>query len=619
MEGFLFKENNYMQNLKVRNVAVIAHVDHGKTTLIDALLKQTNTFRENQKEMGAERILDSNDQEKERGITITAKNCAINFEGVKINIIDTPGHADFSGEVERTLSMADGALLIIDAQEGPMPQTRFVLRKALEFGLKIIVVINKIDKPYARVSYVIKKTESLFLELAEDEGQLDFAILYSVGKDGKVFEKLPDNINKEADVTPLLKKIIDFIPAPKLRLKEKFKMLVSSFEEDNYLGKILIGRIHQGTIVKGQGVTLIQKPNSNYIIEKVFVSEGLSKKEVKSAVSGEIVALAGIGDATIGDTIADRYETEALVSMEISEPTLHITIGPNTSPFSGLEGEFSSSQQLGERLNREIEKNLSLRVEKKGDKFEVSGRGELHLAVFLEELRRDGYEFEVEKPKVVIKEIDGVKSEPVEELDIIVPNGHVGVINQELGKRYATLVNTGPINDREVELIYRMPTRALIGLRSLLVTQTKGTMIFSSQVIDYRAVGKPIKKLRTGVLVASQAGDTLSYGLRAAQERGIVFVGPGVKVYEGMIVGKNAKNDDIAINVCKGKQLTNMRSKSSDGIIQLSPPLEITLEKGLDFIESDELMEVTPQSIRLRKKILNENERRKFQRKQVVM
>ncbi len=602
---------------KIRNVAVIAHVDHGKTTLIDALLKQTHTFRDNQEEMGADRILDSNAQEKERGITITAKNCAINFEGVKINIIDTPGHADFSGEVERTLGMADGALLIIDAQDGPMPQTRFVLRRALELGLKIIVVINKIDKPHARVPYVIKKTENLFLDLAGSEKQLNFTVLYSVGKNGKVFDSLPENFDEEANVTPLLKKIIDFIPSPKSNDGKTFKMLVFTFEHDDHLGRILIGRIHQGTVKKRQKVFLVQKPDSSYLVEKVFVSEGISKKEVEHAVSGDIVALAGIGDGKIGDTVDSLSETEALPSMKISEPTLHITVGPNTSPFAGREGKFSTSRQLEERINREMEKNLSLRVKKTSNaKFEISGRGELHLAVFLEELRRDGYELEVERPKVIIKEIDGVKSEPVEELDIIVPKEYVGIVNQELGKRYATLINTEPINKHEVEFIYHIPTRAIIGLRNLLVTQTKGTVVFNSQVINYQPIGKPIRKSRTGVLVASKAGDTLAYGLRPAQERGITFVPPGVKVYEGMIVGKNAKDADIAVNVCRGKKLTNMRSTSSDGVIQLTPPTEISLEKGLDFIESDELMEITPENIRLRKKMLNEAERRKFQRKQ---
>ena len=602
--------NNKLIMKKIRNVAVIAHVDHGKTTLIDALLKQTNTFRDNQKEMKASRILDTNDQEKERGITITAKNCEINFEGTKINIIDTPGHADFSSEVERTLSMADGALLIIDAQEGPMPQTRFVLRKALELGLKIIVVINKIDKQYARVPYVVEKTENLFLDLAKDETQLDFPILYAVGREGKVFENLPDNLNIKADVSPLLKKIISFIPAPEANDDKAFKMMISSFKHDDHLGRILIGRIHQGTIKKDQKVTLIQKPNSVYTIEKVFVSEGLSRKEVKNAVSGDIVGLAGIEGVKIGDTIANPNETKALPVMKISEPTLHITIRPNKSPFSGQEGEFSTSNQLEERLNREVEKNLSLHVKKNSDgKFEVSGKGELHLTVFLEELRRDGYELEVEKPEVIIKEINGIKTEPVEELDIIIPKEYAGVISRELGKRYAVLINMAPINDREIEFVYHLPTRALIGLRNLLITQTKGSVVFNSQMIDYQPIGKSIKRTRTGALVACRAGKALSYGLHAAQRRGTTFVDPGTMVYEGMIVGKNSKDNDIAINVCKGKQLTNMRSKSSDGIIQLVPPTPVTLEMGLEFIESDELMEVTPKSIRLRKKTFGKNQR----------
>jgi GTP-binding protein len=597
----------------IRNVAVIAHVDHGKTTLIDALLKQTHTFRDNQKEMAVSRILDSNDQERERGITITAKNCAINFAGTRINIIDTPGHADFSSEVERTLGMADGALLIIDAQEGPMPQTRFVLRKALELGLKIIVVINKIDKQYARVPYVIDKTENLFLDLAQDESQLDFPILYAIARDGKVFGKMPADFNIEADVTPLLEKIIEFIPSPVDRDDQPFKMLVSSFEHDDHLGRILIGRIAQGKIALGQKVTSIQKPNSVYTIEKVFVAEGLVKKEVEMASSGDIAFLAGIGEAKIGDTIADLGQDQPLPTMKISQPTLHITIQPNKSPFSGQEGEFSTGNQLEERLNREIETNLSLHVEKTGNgKFKVSGKGELHLTVFLEDLRRDGYELEVEKPEVIIREIDGVKMEPVEELDIIVPQDYAGVINQELGKRYASLISTAPINDKEVEFVYHLPTRALIGLRNLLVTQTKGTIVFNSQVIDYQPLGKPIRRLRTGALVAAQSGKALSYGLNAAQGRGITFIGPGTLVYQGMIVGKNAKEDDIEVNVCKGKKLTNMRSKSSDGIIQLVPPTPVTLEMGLDFIENDELMEITPKSIRLRKKAVSREEKRQM-------
>jgi GTP-binding protein len=596
----------------IRNIAVIAHVDHGKTTLIDALLKQTHVFRENQEEMQSERILDTNDLERERGITILAKNCSINYKDTKINIIDTPGHADFSGEVERTLGMAEGALLIIDAQEGPMPQTRFVLRKALELGLKPIVIINKIDKKYARIPYVIDKTENLFLQLATNESQLTFPILYAVGRDGSVFENVPDNLERSANVIPLLEKIIEYIPEPVIDESKGFKMLISSFDYDYHLGRIVIGKIHQGTIHKGKKVILTSKPDQILTVEKLYVSVGLEKKEVEAAASGDIIAFAGAKTAEIGDTVTEPGDTIALPSMKIGEPTISITISPNTSPFSGKEGEFSTNRQLEERLNKELEKNLSLRLVKRSDgKFEVSGRGELHLAVFLENLRREGFEMEVEKPEIIIKVINGQKVEPVEELNIIVPQEYVGVVIQELGKRHAKLVSTESINEKEVEFIYNIPTRALLGLRNILMTMTKGTILISSQIIDSQPIGKIIPKTRSGVLIASESGNALSYGLRVAQERGITFIDPGTTVYEGMIVGKNAKDNDIAINVCKGKKLTNMRSKSSDGIIQLTPPVKLGLERSLDFLEDDELLEITPLSLRLRKKHLTELERKR--------
>lgn len=602
-------------NKSIRNIAVIAHVDHGKTTLIDALLKQTHVFRENQQQMGEERILDSNDQERERGITITAKNCAIIHKGVKINIIDTPGHADFSGEVERTLGMADGALLIIDAQEGPMPQTRFVLKKALELGLKPIVVINKIDKPYARIDYVLEKTENLFLELANTEDQLDFPILYAVGRKGKVYNSLPENFNESGSVIPLLEKIVDHIPSPNIDNKKSFKMLISALDYDSHLGRMAVGKIHQGVIKTGKKLILSNNKGKVFKTEKIFVSEGLGKQAVEEVSSGDIVTIAGISEAKIGDTISEPGDIQSLPTIEIGEPTLHLTLRVNTSPFSGTEGKFVTSRQLEERLNKELEKNLSLKVSKKADgKFQISGRGELHLAVFLENLRREGYEMEVEKPEVIVKEIDGVLSEPIEEVSIIVVNEHQGVINQEMGKRFATLIKMEPINEREIEFIYKVPTRAIIGLRSILLMATKGTILFSSQLVDYQPVGKPIPRMRSGVLVASQAGEALSYGLRAAQERGITFINPGTKVYEGMVVGKNAKEDDISINVCKGKQLTNMRSKSSDGVIQLTPPTVFSLEQCLDFIEKDELLEITPESLRLRKKYLTDLDRRRADR-----
>jgi len=603
-------------NKSIRNVVVIAHVDHGKTTLIDALLKQTHVFRDNQQQMGEERILDSNDQERERGITITAKNCAILYKGVKINIIDTPGHADFSGEIERTLGMANGALLIIDAQEGPMPQTRFVLKKALELDLKVIVVINKIDKPYARVAHVVEKTENLFLELATSEDHLEFPVVYTVGREGRVYDSLPKDFNEQATVTPLLEKIIDHVPAPNVDDKKPFKMLVSALDYDPHLGRMSVGRIHQGIINIGKKLTLSSNPNKAFKAEKIFVFQGLNKIVAEKVCSGDIVTIAGVSESKIGDTISEPGDTQILSAVEIGEPTLHLTLGTNVSPFSGKEGKFVTIRQLEERLNKELEKNLSLKVVKRTDgKFQISGRGELHLAVFLENLRREGYEMEVEKPEVIFKKIDGVVNEPVEELNIIVLREYQGIINQEMGKRFAVLVKTEPINEKEIEFIYRVPTRAIIGLRSILLTATKGTVIFSSQVVDYQPVGKSIPRMRGGVLIASQSGESLSYGLNAAQERGITFIGPGEKVYEGMIIGKNAKDDDLVINVCKGKQLSNMRSKSSDGVIQLTPPTVFSLEQCLDFIEKDELLEITPKSLRLRKKFLTELDRKRSKRK----
>jgi len=601
----------------IRNIAVIAHVDHGKTTLIDAMLKQTHVFRENQEEMQAERILDSNDLERERGITILAKNCSIEYNDTKINIIDTPGHADFSGEVERTLGMADGALLIVDAQEGPMPQTRFVLKKAMEMGIKPIVVINKIDKKYARIPYVIDKTESLFLQLATDESQLTFPILYAVGRDGKVFETAPNSLDVAANVDPLLKKIVEYVPEPKMEKDKAFKMLVSSFDYDSHVGRIVVGKVHQGTVQKGKKIILTKNPNEVLTVEKIFVSEGLKRVEVEAAESGDIISFVGAKMANIGDTVAEPGDTEALPGIQIGEPTVSIAIGPNTSPFMGREGEYSTSRELEQRLNKELEKNLSLRLKKRDDgKFEISGRGELHLSVFLENLRREGYEMEVEKPEIIVRQIDGKKMEPVEEVNVIVPQNYVGVINKEFGKRYATLISTEQINEEEVEFVYKVPTRALMGLRNILLTATKGTVLFSSQLDGFQSLGKPIPKMRSGVLISSQSGDALSYGLRAAQDRGITFIDSGTPVYEGMIVGKNAKDDDICVNACKGKKLTNMRSKSSDGIIQLAPPVSMSLERCLDFLENDELLEITPISLRLRKKQLTELDRIRVQRNQ---
>ncbi|PIS21635.1 translational GTPase TypA [candidate division WWE3 bacterium CG_4_10_14_0_2_um_filter_42_7] len=604
-----------MAKENIRNVAVIAHVDHGKTTLIDALLKQTHVFRDNEKEMSEQCILDSSDLEREKGITILAKNCTVFYKGIKINIIDTPGHADFSGEVERTLGMADGALLIIDAQEGPMPQTRFVLKKALELGLKIIVVINKIDKQFADVDRAISKTSDLFLDIATDETQIDFPVLYAVGRAGAVYNEVPSDLNEPQNALQLLDKIIDYVPAPKGESSGLFKMVVSSLDHDIHLGQIILGKIYSGTISEGQEVILAQKPETKLKIERVMVNSGLTRIKTEKAEAGDIVALSGIQEVEIGMTLTDPKEPSPLPAPKISEPTLHMSLGPNTSPFSGKEGQFCTARQLEERLNRELKKNLSLRVEKMdNNKFKISGRGELHLAILLETMRREGYEMEVGKPEVIVKNIDGADSEPVEEVDIIVPEMHVGTINRELGARGGSLIKMSPLTETEMEFIYEIPTRALIGLRSLLLTQTKGTVVFNSIVTGYAPLGKPLQKLRQGALVSAETGPALSYGLENAQGRGITFVDPGIQVYEGMIIGLGAKENDIDINVCKGKHLTNIRAASADKMIQLAPSTILSLEQSLDFLENDELLEITPKSLRLRKKFLTDLDRRRAKR-----
>ncbi len=599
-----------MQN--IRNIAVIAHVDHGKTTLIDAFIKQSHIFRDNEEEMQETCLLDSNELERERGITILAKNISVSYRGTKINIIDTPGHADFSGEVERTLGMADGALLIVDAQEGPMPQTRFVLKKAFELKLKVIVVINKIDKPYANITQTEHKIGNLFLELATSDDQLEYPILYAVGKTGKVFTSPPQDFAQEGNIQPLLDKILEYIPTPTNSEEGTFKMLVSSLDYNSHIGRIVIGKIFRGTIKPSQKVVLLQEPPKAGQIEKVFVSSGLSRVETTEAKAGDIVALTGLSDARIGQTISTQPDLESLPSAKITEPTLHITVGPNTSPFSGKEGEFSTARQIEDRLSRELETNLSMRLEKQENgKYKVSGKGELHLSVLLETLRREGYEVEVGKPEVIYKTIDGQKCEPVEEVTIIAPQEYLGTITQEIGKRLGKLVHMDPINDAEMEFVYQMPTRTILGLRSLLMTATKGTVVFNSIFLNYEPVGQPLPKLRRGALIASETGEALAYGLQSAQERGVTFVDPGEKIYEGQIIGLNAKEEDICINGAKGKKLTNMRSSASDGVIQLVPSIKYSLEQCLDFLESDEMLEITPINLRLRKKYLTDIERRR--------
>lgn len=597
---------------KIRNIAIIAHVDHGKTTMVDGLLKQSKTFRDNQAEMSQDLIMDSGDQEHERGITITAKQTSIFYGDYKINIIDTPGHADFSGEVERTLNMADGVLLIVDAQEGPMPQTKFVLSKSLELGLKPVVIINKIDKPSRRINEVLDEVSDLFLELAISDDQLQYPVYYAIGRDGKAWEKMPDNPSEHADLTPIFNAIIEDIPAPKVE-QGSFQMLVTSLQYDSFLGKYAIGRVARGNAKPGMQIALMKRGNQtiNGRIDKIFGYRGLNREELQEAVAGDIVALTGISEAHIGDTVADKQSPEALPTIDIESPTLSMYLGPNTSPMKGREGEFTTSRQIGDRLSREIETNVSLRVEENGIGFTVSGRGELHLSVLIETMRREGYEFEVGRPRVVTAMIDGIEQEPVEELLIETGSEFIGAISQELGARRAEMRGQETTSSGSVRLTYILPTRALIGLRNVLLTATKGTVIMNSLPHGYQPLSGKLPRTRNGVLIAFEAGITTSYALQAAEARGELLVGAGTEVYAGMIVGIYNRQDDLEINVCRAKQLTNMRSKSSDGSVQLTLFTDFSLEQCLDFIEDDELLEVTPKNLRLRKRYLDSNERKR--------
>lgn len=602
---------------KIRNIAIIAHVDHGKTTLIDGLLKQSHMFRDNQAEMAQTLIMDSGDQERERGITITAKVTAIEHDGYRINIIDTPGHADFSGEVERTLNMADGCILIVDAQEGVMPQTKFVLGKALTLNLKPIVIINKIDKPGSRITEVEDEVANLFLDLATDDSQLQYPTYFAVGRDGKAWDKLPGSFEDTADLSVIFEAIIDKIPAPSVEVSGPFQMLVTALAWDNFKGKYAVGRISRGSVKPGQSVVLCKKDGSfeRGRAELVFVSRGTSRIEASIGVAGNIVQLTGIAGAQIGETIADAEHPEALPTIEVEPPTLKISLGPNTSPFKGREAEFSTSRQIGERLAKEVETNVGLKVEDNGIGFLVSGRGELHLSVLIETMRREGYEFEVGRPQVVTKMEDGVEKEPIEELVIEVPPEHVGAIQTELGQRRAELKEQIASTKGTTQLVYSLPTRSLIGLRNELMTKTKGTVIMNSIVTGYLPLGPKLKQLRNGALISFETGTTMPYSLETAEARGILFIGPAEQVYAGQIIGLNSRQEDLEINVCKGKHLTNMRSKSSDGVVQLTPATILSLEQSLDFIENDELLEVTPKNLRLRKRELDPLKRKRAAKK----
>ncbi|HLZ23528.1 MAG TPA: translational GTPase TypA [Ktedonobacterales bacterium] len=592
----------------IRNVAIIAHVDHGKTTLVDGLLKQGKVFRENQ-QVG-ELIMDSNELERERGITILAKNTAVTYRGVKINIIDTPGHADFGGEVERVLNMADGCLLLVDAAEGPMPQTRFVLKKAFELGLKPILVINKIDRKDARPEQVLSWTQDLFLELATHDDQLDFPVLYTIAREGIARYSLDDTNN---DLVPLFETILNTVPAPVVDANGPFQMLVTALDYDDYKGKYAIGRITRGAVRPNMPIMRISRDGEQIRgrIVLVYTHQNLGRMEVQEAGAGDIVALTGVADANISDTLTDADTPEALPSIAIDEPTLKMTFGVNTSPFAGREGKWSTSRQLRSRLYRELETNVSMRVEdgSSPDEFIVSGRGELHLSILIETIRREGYELQVSRPEVITHDVDGKMVEPIERLVIDTREQYIGPISENLAVRKARMENMVNDGNGNVRLEYNIPTRGLIGFRNAFLTLTQGNGAMASLLVGYEPWMGLIGTDRNGALIASETGVAVTYGLNNAQQRGATFIDPGTPVYEGMIVGLNQRPADLAVNVCKEKKMTNVRSSTSDIAVRLTPPVKLSLEQSLDFINADELVEVTPQTVRLRKRLLTQHER----------
>ena len=599
-----------MNNEKIRNVAIIAHVDHGKTTLVDALLRQSGTFRTN--EQVAERVMDSNAIEKERGITILAKNTSVMYNDVKINIVDTPGHADFGGEVERVLKMVDGVLLLVDAFEGAMPQTREVLKKSLALNLKPIVVINKIDRPGANPAKVVDEVLELFIELNATDEQLDFPVIYASAKNG--IAKM--SLDEESDnVKCIFETIVNTIEPPKCNPNGTAQMLVSNIEYDDYLGRLAVGRIERGIIKSGMPVTVCKNDkNIQGKIAKLFTYMGLKKVEVDEAEAGDIVEISGIADINIGDTICDPANVEKIPFVDIDEPTVSMTFSVNNGPLAGKEGEFVTSRHIRDRLFKELERNVSLRVKEtdSADSFEVCGRGELHLSVLIETMRREGFELLVSRPKVIIKEIDGVKCEPMERLVVNVPDESIGTVIEKLGRRRAEMVNMEPAEAGHTKIEFKIPARGLIGYRTEFLTDTKGSGTMNSIFDCYEPFKGDIQSRTRGVLVAFEPGVSVTYGLYNAQERGELFIGAGVEVYEGMIVGINARNEDISINVCKEKHLTNTRASGSDDALRLVPPIQMSLEKAIEFIEEDELVEITPKNIRLRKKILDTKTRERL-------
>lgn len=597
--------------MQLRNIAIIAHVDHGKTTLVDALLKQSENFKV-KNDGPKELIMDSNELERERGITIFSKNASIRYKNIKINIIDTPGHADFGGEVERIMRMVDGVLLLVDAKEGPMPQTKFVLRKAIQAGHKIIVVINKIDKPNARPEWVLNATYDLFFELGASEGQIEFPVIYASSLQGKAGRD--SNLSEMKNIEPIFETIIEYIPEPVINNDMPLQMLTVNLIYDNYKGKIAIGRLYSGILKKGMAVSHINRAGEikNAAINAVMLFDGLNRIDVEEACAGDIVAVAGIPDISIGETIADIKNPIALPIIQIDEPTIKMTFGTNTSPLKGKEGQYTTSRNLKERLERELETDVALNVISAGspDRWIVSGRGELHLSILIEKMRREGFELEVSKPEVIFKEKDGKKLEPIELVSIEVPENYSGVVIEMLGKRAGVMKDMHAL-DGNVFMDFAVPTRGLIGMRGEFLTSTKGLGIMNSIFLDYEEYKGDIRPESRGSIVATQSGLSNSFGLIIAQGRGQLFLGPGVPIYEGMVVGENAKSGDVLVNVCKAKELTNFRSKNEGIEEKLDVPLTLTLEDALSYIADDEMVEVTPQSIRIRKIQLTENDRKR--------
>jgi GTP-binding protein len=604
----------YMQRNDIRNIAIIAHVDHGKTTLVDAMLRQSHIFRENQQV--AERVMDSNDLERERGITILAKNTAISYRGIKINIVDTPGHADFGGEVERVMNMVDGVLLLVDAVDGPMPQTRFVLHKALQAGHRAIVVVNKVDRPNARPNHVVNETFDLFVDLGATDEQAEFAVIFTDavrGLAGRSPLKIHDSLE------PLFEAILDQIPAPDVDLDGPAQLLVTTTSYDDYKGKMLIGRLRRGTLQKGQVVARIAHDGTitPAKLTQLFSFSGLDRREVEQVTAGDIIALAGIGEVAIGDTIADALQPEQLPVIAVEEPTVRMTFSINNSPFAGRDGTYVTSRKLRERLYQELDRDVALRVSDTdtSEAFAVSGRGELHLTILIETMRREGYEFQVSRPEVIFKEADGQRLEPIEQAEIEVSEQFQGAVMELMGQRRGLLRDMHYRDDGTIDLVFHIPTRGLLGLRQILLTSTRGQAIINTLFIGYEPLAGEISTRANGSLIASESGVATTYGLHGAQERGQLFITPTMEVYEGMIVGQHIRDRDLEVNVCRKKHLTNIRSSTAEEALRLEAPRVLSLDDAIEYIGEDELVEVTPKSFRLRKKTLSADERKREQKR----